>query len=63
LRHEPGNAQFNPSLRQLVHVGYKVAAHMGPLYLNALEANAEIVGRNVTNNLLERHLKPLFLEF
>ncbi|RYX86368.1 hypothetical protein EON83_01480 [bacterium] len=61
LRHEPTNPAFNPSLRQLVHVGYKVAAQMGARYLDALDANADIVGRNVTTNLFERHLKPLFL--
>ena len=62
LRHEPQNPAFNPSLRQLIHVGYKIAAQMGERYLNALDANAEVVGKNVTDNLFERHLKPLFLD-
>lgn len=62
LRHEPGNPEFNPSLRQLIHVGYKVAAQMGDRYLDALKTNEAIVARNVTDNLYERHLKPLFLE-
>ena len=29
LRHDPANPAFNASLRQLVHVGFKVAAQIG----------------------------------
>ncbi len=61
LRHDPRNPQFNASLRQLIHVGYKIAAQMGDRYLNALDQNCEVVAKNVTENLFERHLKPLFL--
>lgn len=62
LRHDPSHPGFNPDLRQLLHVGYKVAAEMGDRYLKALEDHGEIVSRNVTDNLFERHLKPLFLD-
>lgn len=61
LRHEPGNPAFNPHVRQLLHVGYKMAAKQGRRYLEALEENEASVSRNVTCNLYERHLKPLFL--
>lgn len=61
LRHEPGNPAFNPHLRQLLHVGYKIAAQMGERYLQALGECEASVSRNVTGNLYERHLKPLFL--
>ena len=61
LRHDPRNKQYNPSLRQLLHVGYKVAAKMGERYLKMLEAYEPAVARNVTENLYERHLKPLFV--
>ena len=61
LRHEQGNKAYNPSFRQLLHVGFKVAAKMGDRYLEALEANEEVVARNVTTNLFERHIKPVFL--
>jgi hypothetical protein len=33
---------------------------MGARYLDALEAHRDHVDRNVTENLLERHLRPLF---
>ena len=61
LRHEQSNKAYNPSFRQLLHVGFKVAAKMGDRYLKALEANEEVVARNVTTNLFERHIKPVFL--
>ena len=62
LRHDQNNPAYNMHLRQLLHVGYKVASEMGDRYLNALVENSEIVGKNVTENLFERHIKPLFLD-
>ncbi len=61
LRHDPRHPEFNSSFRQLLHVGYKVAAKMGDRYLNMLEQCEKSISHNVTENLLERHLKPLFL--
>jgi len=60
LRHVESSPQYNPNFRQLLHVGFKVAAGMGKRFTGALEANEEIVGRNVTQNLFERHLLPIF---
>lgn len=61
LRHEPKCPEFNPNLRQLLHVGYKIAAKMGADYLDLVRANHETIARNVTHNLFERHLRPIFL--
>lgn len=61
LRHNQADPLFNPSLRQLLHVGFKVAAKMGPRYLELLEECDTSVARNVTGNLFDRHIKPLFL--
>jgi hypothetical protein len=61
LRHDQSNPSYNPSLRQLLHVGFKVAAKMGDRYLGALEANEAVVARNVTTNLFDRHIRPVFL--
>jgi tagaturonate epimerase len=61
LRHDRRNKAYNESFRQLLHVGFKVAAKMEDRYLKALEANEEVVARNVTANLFERHIKPVFL--
>jgi hypothetical protein len=60
LRHVQTCPDFNPDFRQFIHVGYKVAAEMGPRYLNALAAHESVVSRNVRENILARHLKPLF---
>jgi hypothetical protein len=61
LRHDQSSAAYNPSLRQLLHVGFKVAAKMGPRYLHLLEANEAIIAKNVTENLYARHIAPVFL--
>jgi hypothetical protein len=61
LRHDQKNPRFNSDLRQLLHVGYKIAATMGDRYLRMLEACEAPIARNVTVNLLERHIRPLFL--
>jgi hypothetical protein len=61
LRHDQSNSNYNLHFRQLLHVGYKIAAKMGDTYLNTLEQNEEIVAKNVTENIFERHIKPLFL--
>jgi tagaturonate epimerase len=61
LRHDQKNNLYNPHLRQLLHVGYKIAAHMGDRYLDALKRHEKFVSKNVTENLYERHIKPLFV--
>jgi hypothetical protein len=61
LRHDQSNPVYNLHLRQLLHVGYKVAAKMGERYYDALREFESDVARNVTENLWERHIKPLFL--
>ena len=61
LRHDQKNPGYNPSFRQLLHVSFKVAAKKGDRYLNALKKHEAIVARNVTENLFERHMKPLLI--
>lgn len=60
LRHIPGHPDYNPNFRQLIHVGYKVAAEMGTTYTGLLEKNAGVIGSCVEENIYERHLKRLF---
>ena len=55
------NPAYNSSLRQLLHVGFKVAAKMGRRYLDLLEANETVIAKNVTENLYNRHIAPVFL--
>ena len=61
LRHDRGNPAYNSSLRQLLHVGFKVAARMGRRYLDLLESNESVIARNVTENLYQRHILPVFI--
>ncbi|MBV9502936.1 MAG: hypothetical protein JO138_26485 [Acidobacteriaceae bacterium] len=61
LRHDPANPEYNSNVRQLLHVGFKIAAKMGQRYLNLLSEMRETVARNVTENLFQRHIKPLFI--
>jgi hypothetical protein len=61
VRHVRGVAAYNSSLRQLLHVGFKVAAKMGHRYLDLLEANEAVIAKNVTENLYDRHIAPVFL--
>jgi hypothetical protein len=61
LRHDQTNPGYNADLRQLLHVGFKIAAQLGDTYIQALHDNKEVVAKNVTGNLLDRHMKPLFL--
>lgn len=61
LRHNQADPAYNPSFRQLLHVGFKVAAGLGDRYLHALDTCSDTVGRNVTTNLFERHIRPVFL--
>jgi hypothetical protein len=61
IRHVPGNPRFNANIRQLLHVSFKLAAKAGTRYTGLLKQHREIVAKNVTENIYERHLKPLFI--
>jgi hypothetical protein len=60
LRHIPGHPDYNPNFRQLIHVGYKVAAEMGTTYTDLLKKYADVIGGCVEENIYDRHLKRLF---
>ena len=60
IRHIPGHPDYNPDFRQLIHVGYKVAAEYGTEFTGALQTNKEIVGRQVYENIYNRHIMRLF---
>lgn len=62
LRHDQSCKLYNPNFRQLLHVGYKIAAQQGDDYLDALKKHEETIAQNVTENIYTRHIKPLFIE-
>jgi hypothetical protein len=61
LRHDPDCEHFNPHVRQLLHIGYKIAAKLGERFFNLLKECEPAIAKNVTENLYDRHLKPLLL--
>lgn len=61
LRHDQSNPAYNVHLRQMLHVAFRIAAEMGSRYTSALERYQSIVGANVAENILDRHIKALFL--
>jgi hypothetical protein len=60
LRHIPGHPDYNSNFRQLIHVGYKVAAEMEEGYTGLLKKYADVVGGCVEENIYDRHLVRLF---
>jgi len=60
LRHDLSCDRYNKHFRQLLHIGYKVAAEMGARYIAALNRFEELIAPNVTVNLFRRHLVPVF---
>ncbi len=61
IRHDATCSDYDLNVRQLLHVGYKVAAEFGETYLQALKDHNDIVGKHVCNNLFDKHITPLFL--
>jgi tagaturonate epimerase len=60
LRHIPENPEYNMHFRQLIHVGYKIAAEFSDDFLNLLKTNKVIVEQQVIENIYKRHIKRLF---
>jgi hypothetical protein len=60
LRHIPGNSDYNPNMRQLVHVAYKLAAMEMSEFFRLLEANEKSVSKCVFENIYNRHICRLF---
>jgi hypothetical protein len=61
VRHVQSDKRFDPAMRQLFHVGFAVVASMGRRFYEAVDKHKAAVSRNVTLNLWERHVIPLFI--
>lgn len=62
LRHEENSEYYNPHFRQLLHCAYKLAAEKESRFFNLMKEHRDKIEENVTYNLYEKHLKPLFLK-
>lgn len=60
LRHDRQNKNYNPDMRQLIHVAYKLAAKRMDQYFKLLESNEKTVSECVFENVYDRHIKRLF---
>jgi tagaturonate epimerase len=60
INHDMSCKLYNPNLRQLLHVSFKIAAKMGERFIEAVRRHEDIIARGVTDNLLERHIRPVF---
>ena len=60
IRHIPGNRRYNPVMRQLMHVAYKLAAMRKDEFLRLLDKNEESVSQCVYKNIYDRHLCRIF---
>jgi hypothetical protein len=62
LRHDQSNPLYNRDFRQLIHISYGIAAtQIGQRFHEGLIDCRTSIEDNVKYNLLERHIKPLFL--
>jgi len=61
LHHDLSCGLYNADFRQLLHVSFKIAAKMGTRFIDAVGANQEVIAHGVTENLFEKHIRPVFL--
>jgi len=61
LRHDQQNPAYSVHFRQLIHVSFRLAAEMGSRYTSLLKKFRKEIELNVTTNLFDRHIAPLFL--
>jgi tagaturonate epimerase len=61
LKHDLPCKTCNLHLRQLFHVGFKVAAERNTRFAELLAEFHSVVAKNVADNLYDKHIVPLFL--
>jgi len=60
LRHDTRCPHYNPHFRQLLHVAFRIAAEAGNAFHRLLRDHRTTIAREVTLNLLERHVRRVF---
>ncbi len=61
LTHDRICIDYNPNMRQLIHVGYKTAAEYGREYIELLEKHENVIAKHVTENIYSKHVFPIFI--
>lgn len=60
LNHNPEDPLYNLHFRQFMHVSYKVAAEKKEIFYALLDKYSRSIENEVTENILNRHIIPLF---
>ncbi len=60
LNHIPGNTNYNPDMRQLMHVAYKLASQKKEDFFSLLEKYGQTIFECVYENIYERHICRIF---
>ncbi len=60
IKHVTGNSRYNPDMRQLLHVAYKLAGVQIKTFYRLLETNENIISECVYENIYKRHICNLF---
>jgi hypothetical protein len=60
LEHDQRCPRFNLNFRQMVHISFRLAAEKRAQYLDLLRAHRARIEAHVFDNLLQRHIEPLF---
>jgi hypothetical protein len=61
LEHNQACRRFDIHFRQMVHISFRLAAEKRAQYLSLLQANRGSIEAHVFDNILRRHIEPLFL--
>ena len=61
LNHDSSCPDYDPCFRQFMHVSFKVAGDMKSRFTDALKTSAPVIARRVRDNLLKKHIEPLFI--
>jgi hypothetical protein len=60
LEHEPTCPDYNSDFRQLLHISFRLAAERAETYQRLLKRHRRVIEDHVTDNILRRHVRPLF---
>ncbi|MBE0585716.1 MAG: hypothetical protein IH612_18390 [Desulfofustis sp.] len=60
IRHDQSTPDYDSNVRQLLHVSFKIAAEHGDQFRSLVRQHREVVAEQVRDNLLKRHIMPLF---
>jgi hypothetical protein len=61
LEHNQACPRFNIHFRQLIHISFRIAAERREVYLPLLQKHRGSIEGFVGDNILKRHIQPLFL--